>query len=120
MVEMSLQTAQEGAPGITADALGDSSAASSVGALDVIYLVNCLSIGGSEKKTVGLVNRLSERGVRVGLVRLNAPDALLSHLQGGVPAWCLERKGKFSPAAVARLQRIIAATRPGALVAVNL
>jgi hypothetical protein len=46
---------------------GDTPASAAQPTLDALYLVNCLAIGGSERKVVRLVNRLWSRGVRAGI-----------------------------------------------------
>lgn len=88
--------------------------------MDVIYLLNSLCIGGSESKTVRIANGLAERGLRVGIAYLNGPEDLLQSLNERVERWYLSRKGKFSPATVARLRRIFKSARPKVVIAVNL
>jgi len=87
--------------------------------LDALYLVNCLAIGGSERKIVRLVNHLRRRGVRVGVAYLNGPETLLPMLDARVPRWHLERKGKFSISATRQLTEIVATTRCRTLFTVN-
>jgi len=87
--------------------------------LDALYLLNCLSIGGSERKVVRLVNRLTERGTRVGIAYLNGPETLAPLLSSNVPRWHLQRKGKFSFAAARRLAAVVESTRCQTLFTVN-
>lgn len=89
-------------------------------ALSAIFVLNSLRVGGSETKTVRLVNALQARGVGVGIAYLDESDALLSVLDARVPIWCLERRGKFSPRALANLRRLIRRHAPSAVFSVNL
>lgn len=86
----------------------------------VLFVLNNLSIGGSEMKTIRLANSLFARGVQVGLAYLNPPHALLTRLHSDIPVWYLARQGKFSLSAAATLRALIREHRPQAVVAVNL
>jgi glycosyltransferase involved in cell wall biosynthesis len=86
---------------------------------DVLFLVNNLGIGGSERKIVRLANRLDDEGVCVSLACLNGPYTLEPGIRG-VKLQKLERSGKFSFAALARLRRMIVRERPPTVIAVNL
>lgn len=90
------------------------------GRLDALYVLNNLAIGGSERKTLRAANGLVARGAKLGLVCLNRPDTLLGEVDRRIPVWFLDRGGKFSPAAAARLRRIAALTQARTLIAVNL
>src|SRR3954470_3957310 len=87
---------------------------------DVLFLLNNLGIGGSERKIVRLANRLRDEGVLVSLACLNGPFAIESHIRADVPLQKLERTGKLSLGAVWRLRRLIARDRPATVIAVNL
>lgn len=87
---------------------------------DALFLVNNLGIGGSERKIVRLANRLKEEGVNVTLACLNGPYTLESGIRRDVPCRKLERKGKFSFAALLRLRDILSRERPPTVLAVNL
>jgi glycosyltransferase involved in cell wall biosynthesis len=87
---------------------------------DVLFLLSSLAVGGSERKIARMANRLREEGVAVNLACLNAPYTLESTLRRDVPLTKLERQGKFSPAAVLRLRKLILRDRPATVVAVNL
>jgi glycosyltransferase involved in cell wall biosynthesis len=87
-------------------------------ALDVLFVLNNLAVGGSERKVVRLANTLQARGERVALAYLNEPDDLLSEVQ--VENGCLRRTGRFSFAAMARLRALVEARRPRNVVSVNL
>jgi glycosyltransferase involved in cell wall biosynthesis len=88
--------------------------------LDALYLLNCLTIGGSERKIVRLVNRLWQRGVRAGIAYLNGPETLAPFLNDEIPRWHLDRKGRFSLSAARRLTHIIDANRVRTLFTVNM
>jgi glycosyltransferase involved in cell wall biosynthesis len=90
------------------------------GPLDALYVLNALGIGGSERKTVRLVNRLRKRGVNAAIAYLNGPEDLAAALDADVPRWHLHRRGKFSLPALQRLGAIIRAHRPRMVFAVNL
>jgi glycosyltransferase involved in cell wall biosynthesis len=87
---------------------------------DVLFVVNNLGIGGSERKIVRLANRLKEEGVHASLACLNGPFTLEPGIRGDVPLEKLERKGKFSFKALWRLRRLIVRERPATVIAVNL
>src|SRR3982751_2496554 len=88
--------------------------------LDVLFLLNNLGIGGSERKIVRLANRLKEEGVHVTLACLNGPFTIESKIRRDVPLTRLERTGKFSFGAVWRLRQTIVRDRPATVIAVNL
>ncbi|HET9863391.1 MAG TPA: glycosyltransferase [Steroidobacteraceae bacterium] len=87
---------------------------------DALFVLGTLAIGGSESKIVRLVNRLTDEGVRVMLACLNGPFTMEPNVRRDVPLRKLDRRGKFSPAAVWRLRRLLVAERPATVLAVNL
>ena len=87
---------------------------------DVLFVLNNLGIGGSERKIVRLANRLKDEGVAVSLACLNGPFTLESGVRHDVPLQKLERKGKFSFGALWRLRRRLARDRPPTVISVNL
>jgi glycosyltransferase involved in cell wall biosynthesis len=87
---------------------------------DAVFVVNNLGIGGSERKIVRLANRLKDDGVHVKLVCLNGPYTIESGLRRDVPCAKLERKGKFSFAALWQLRRLLVDERPATVLALNL
>jgi len=87
---------------------------------DILFVLNNLGFGGSERKIVRLANRLKEEGVHAALACLNGPFTLESGIRRDVPLARLERKGKFSFGALWRLRRLVARERPPTVVAVNL
>jgi glycosyltransferase involved in cell wall biosynthesis len=88
--------------------------------LDVLFLLNNLAIGGSERKIVRLAGRLAAGGIRTGIACLNGPYTQSNEVSAGVPLWKLERRGKLSLDTVRALREIVERRRPAALVAVNL
>ena len=87
---------------------------------DLLFVVNNLGFGGSERKIVRLANRLKEEGVHASLACLNGPFTLESGIRRDVPLDKLDRKGKFSFGALWRLRRLIVRGRPATVIAVNL
>jgi glycosyltransferase involved in cell wall biosynthesis len=86
----------------------------------VLFLLNRLNIGGSEKKTVNLVNELRRRGCNAHLAYLNTPDDLLGRVSDTVPVFGLNRKGKLSIAAIAALRDYIVQNDVAKVICVNL
>jgi glycosyltransferase involved in cell wall biosynthesis len=86
----------------------------------VLFLVNSLRVGGSERKTVRLASALAADNSEVVLSYLNPPESLLPQLHPAVTALNLHRRGKFSIPALRRLMRIVRARKVHTLVAVNL
>src|SRR5687767_11789665 len=78
-------------------------AASDTG-IRALFVLPSLALGGSETKTVRLVNALRMHGVNAGVAYLNPPDDLRVGLDPAVPVWHLERRGKVSWAALAALR----------------
>ncbi|WP_116809136.1 glycosyltransferase [Steroidobacter cummioxidans] len=88
--------------------------------MDVLFVLNNLGVGGSEKKVVRLANVLSTRGMRVGIAYLNEPAELLQEIGESVATFFLSRQGRFSLKANAVLRDLIDAHRPRNVVSVNL
>jgi glycosyltransferase involved in cell wall biosynthesis len=87
---------------------------------DVLFLLSNLSVGGSERKITRMANRLKDDGLSVVVACLNGPYTLESSLSRDLPLHKLDRRGKFSLAAVWRLRQLIRRERPATVVAVNL
>lgn len=87
---------------------------------DLLFVLNNLGFGGSERKIVRLTNRLKEEGVNATLACLNGPWTLEANIRRDVPLTKLDRRGKFSFAALWRLRRLIVRERPATVIAVNL
>src|SRR5690554_3301042 len=88
--------------------------------LRALFVLNSLGVGGSETKIVRVLNALWERGVRVAACYLNEPSDLRVALNPQVPIWHLQRRGKFSLAALYRLARVLREQRPAVVFTVNL
>jgi glycosyltransferase involved in cell wall biosynthesis len=86
----------------------------------VMFLVNSLKVGGSERKTVRLANALASGGCHVVVAYLSPPESLLLELHPTVASMNLHRRGKFSMSALRRLARVIRERDVHILVAVNL
>jgi len=92
----------------------------SAGGMDVLFVLNNLGVGGSEKKVVRMANALSARGMRLGIAYLNEPTVLLQDISEGVASFFLARQGRFSLKASTALRELIEAQRPRNVVSVNL
>jgi len=60
-----------------------------------MFLLNSLTIGGSEKKTVNMANHLASVGHRIHLAWLCKPDTLIDAIDARVSTLYLDRRGKF-------------------------
>jgi glycosyltransferase involved in cell wall biosynthesis len=86
----------------------------------VLFLVNSLRMGGSERKTVRLANALSAGDREIAVAYLSPPEILLPQVHPPVAAFNLGRRGKFSFKALRRLAAIVRERKITTLVAVNL
>lgn len=86
----------------------------------LLFLVSSLSIGGSERKIVRLANALSRKGRSVVLAYLNAPETLRAEIDPAIPVVHLERKGKFSLAALRSLRQLVCERQIDVVVSINL
>lgn len=89
-------------------------------ALRALFVLNGLRVGGSETKTVRVVNALQRHGVLAGIASLNEPGELAGAIDPGIPVWHLRRRGKFSVTAVRMLRRLIQEQQPDVVLSVNL
>jgi glycosyltransferase involved in cell wall biosynthesis len=87
---------------------------------DVLFVMNSLNIGGTERKIVRLANQFAARGISVSIVYLNEPETLAPMLNPAVSRQCLHRRGRFSLGAARRLAAIIGALEPRVVVGANL
>lgn len=62
---------------------------------NVLFLISDLGIGGSERKTINIMNTLTARGKKCHLLYLNSPDTLRPLVSKEVNIHCLERTVKF-------------------------
>ncbi|GFE83935.1 glycosyl transferase [Steroidobacter agaridevorans] len=88
--------------------------------MDVLFVLNNLGVGGSERKIVRLANALSARDMRIGIAYLNEPTTLLKDIGENVATFFLSRQGRFSLKAHAALTDLIDEQCPRNLVSVNL
>ena len=72
-----------------------------------LFIVPSLAVGGSEKKTVMIVNNLAARGYEVHLVYLKSPDYLVEKVSDKVKLVMLDRKSRIDLKAIARLRAYI-------------
>lgn len=86
----------------------------------VLIVLNSLTIGGSEKKSVRMANALAERGSDVTIAYLNPPEQLLAEISPQVRVLHLKRFGKFSVPALRRLIKAIRERGSPVVLAVNL
>ncbi|OSM07113.1 glycosyltransferase family 4 protein [Magnetofaba australis] len=71
----------------------------------VLFLLNTLTMGGSERKHVLLANWLHARGWRVEIAYLKAPHTLKELLDPAIPLHFLDRRGKWDPRVVRALSK---------------
>ncbi len=115
------ELASQDARGVANEMNGDeSSCVPHRHARSVMFLVNSLRIGGSERKTVRLANALVADNRRIAVGYLNPPEALLPEFLPAVAVTNLQRHGKFSMAALRRLVATLRERDVDTLVAVNL
>lgn len=85
-----------------------------------LFLLNSLQVGGSEAKTVRIVNALCGRGRPVFLGCLNLTAPLRSMVDEKVPVIDFNRRGKFDPKVVSGLGDCIRKHRIRMVLCVNL
>ena len=85
----------------------------------VLFLLRNLNVGGSERKTVRVVNQLRRQGREVELAYLRMPDILLPQIDSGVPVTFLGEPGRLSPRVLWRLIRLVRQRRIGTIVTIN-
>lgn len=71
------------------------------------FLLDSLSVGGSERKTVRVANKLVERGEHVQLGFLNADSDLRQSIDPRIPVFSGRRKGKFDIFLLKEIRRYI-------------
>lgn len=86
----------------------------------VLVLLNSLTIGGSETKSVRMANALAERGSDVTVAYLNPPEQLRPEISPLVRIVHLRRTGKFSLGALRRLMKTIRERGNPVVLSVNL
>ena len=86
----------------------------------VIFLLDSLNIGGSQKKTVSLANRLAEREYDVHLVYLKDPDKLLHFISDRVKILRIGRRTKIDLQAMKKYKKYVGRFDISIVLAVNL
>jgi len=86
----------------------------------VMFLLNSLVVGGSERKCVRLANALAATNQQVAIAYLSPPESLLAQIHPAVATVNLQRRGKFSLPALHRLTTQLKAHDVGTVVAMNL
>jgi glycosyltransferase involved in cell wall biosynthesis len=87
----------------------------------LLFLLNSLTAsGGSERKSVRVVNELARRGHQVHLVYLNPPDTLRDQVRKDVRVFHLARKGKFDLTALLKLRKYVKQNAVKTVMCVNL
>lgn len=84
------------------------------------FVLSTLEVGGSERKTVRVVNALHSLGYAVSIAYLNPPSTLIDDIDSGIPIHFLNRTGKFSVSAMTSLRKVILSQRVTRLVSINL
>jgi glycosyltransferase involved in cell wall biosynthesis len=72
-----------------------------------LILMNTLSIGGSERKTVCIANELARAGWTITIAYLNSPHTLESEIAENVHVLCLYREGRLGIKALKNLVNYI-------------
>ena len=85
-----------------------------------MFLLSSLTIGGSERKSVRLANELAASTRQAAIAYLSPPESLLPQIHPAVATVNLQRRGKFSIAALRRLAGLLIECNVGTLVAMNL
>lgn len=84
-----------------------------------MFVLSNLDVGGSEKKTVSMANRLVERGWEVHLGVLGGPQDLLPAVAAGVNVLQLGRRRRIDRPAVRKLHRYLAEQHIATIWSVN-
>ena len=84
----------------------------------LLFVLNSLEVGGSEIKIIKVANALAHSGVHVELAYLNPLETAKGMVDSSVPVTFLDRRGKYSFAALRRLRDLVSG-RHQTVVAVN-
>jgi glycosyltransferase involved in cell wall biosynthesis len=87
--------------------------------MKLLFITGSLVHGGAERHTVGLLNRLAERGHECHAAYVKDEAAQLERLQGAASLECLRAGRYLDFAALGRLKDLIEKVRPTAVVAAN-
>ena len=89
--------------------------------MTLLFLLNSLTAsGGSERKSVRIVNALAQRGHQLHLIYLNPPETLRGLVRKDVRVLHLARKGKFDLTALLRLRKYVKQNEVETVMCVNL
>ena len=83
------------------------------------FVTGSLVHGGAERHTIGLANRLAQRGHDCHAAYIRDDASQLERLQGAPGAECLHARRYFDPGAVRRLGEFFRRLRPSAVLAAN-
>lgn len=86
----------------------------------VLFLLNMLDVGGSERKIVRIANDLHRREYKIHLAYFNKPDYLRKDLDPDIPVVFLNRAGKVSMRALRRLKKYVRIQGITRIICVNL
>lgn len=86
----------------------------------ILFLLNSLTIGGSERKTINISNRLRERGWKVHLGYLGRPETLKPEIAKEVKVVSFSRKWKIDPFVIKRINDYIGRNSINVLICINL
>jgi glycosyltransferase involved in cell wall biosynthesis len=87
--------------------------------MKLLFVTGSLVHGGAERHTVGLLNRLAERGHESHAAYVKDDAAQLERLRGAKSAECLHARRYLDAGALQRLVLLIRRVRPSAVVAAN-
>lgn len=74
----------------------------------IVFLLNTLGVGGSERKVIALANSMAASGEDVCVAYFQRPDNLANTLNPSVSVSFLDRQSRFSFGSLRRLRSIIA------------
>lgn len=86
----------------------------------VMFLLNSLTVGGSEKKTVRIANALAKNGNNLTIAYLNGPHTLRDEILDSIDILFLDRKGTFGIGALWRLITYVSQNKVNVLCCMNL
>ncbi len=85
----------------------------------LLFVTGSMTHGGAERHTIGLLNRLAERGHDCHAAYVQANAAQLERLSGAASIECLHARRYLDFNAIQRLGTLLARLRPSAVVAAN-
>lgn len=87
--------------------------------IHVMFLLSSLTLGGSERKTVRIINALAKNGWKLTVAYMNGPHTLRNEISADVAVICLDRKRKFGFGALRRLVAYVPSAGVNAICCVN-